>query len=510
MKPTQRKVGYGTAIGYGVTDLFGGGAFALIATWLLFFYTTYGGLSMIEAGSIFFIARIVDAFVSPIMGYISDKFGNTRLGKRFGRRRFFILIGAPLMLLYALVWVQDMNYWYYLGTYLSIELLSAMVMVPWETLAAEMTNNFSERTRMQAIRLSFSKIGNVLSASLPGVMIYFFGKDSGVTYTYTGIVFALIFFVATLTTYFCTWEAQDIDPDFAKRNTGPRLSLFGHLGHLVKEIFNTFHIRAFKLHMIIYISSFTAMDIFRSTFVYFVVYVLLQDVTSASGYLTITTVMAVPSTLAFMFIIDKLNLSQSSGLRVSYLCIMATLAFLFLLYATNFDAPMLMISAAFVILGFGWAGLNFIPWNMYSFMPDIDEIITGRRREGVFAGAMVLIRKSTIAVAILVVGLILEKNGFVKGTATQPESALHALTWLMVFGAGSLLLISFITTYRFKLTRETHKIILKEIDRLKAGGKVEDCAEEAKPVIKDLTGYDYSDVWGNNEKLRKKMGGQYD
>lgn len=35
------------------------------------------------------------------------------------------------MFLYALVWVTDMNYWYYLGTYLSIELLSAMVLVPW-------------------------------------------------------------------------------------------------------------------------------------------------------------------------------------------------------------------------------------------------------------------------------------------------------------------------------------------------------------------------------------------
>lgn len=36
-KPTERRVGYGVAIGYGVTDLFGGGAFAVIGTWLLFF-----------------------------------------------------------------------------------------------------------------------------------------------------------------------------------------------------------------------------------------------------------------------------------------------------------------------------------------------------------------------------------------------------------------------------------------------------------------------------------------
>lgn len=70
VKPTERRVGYGVALGYGITDLFGGGAFAIIGTWLLFFYTTYCGLSVVEAGSIFAIARVIDAVLSPIMGYI--------------------------------------------------------------------------------------------------------------------------------------------------------------------------------------------------------------------------------------------------------------------------------------------------------------------------------------------------------------------------------------------------------------------------------------------------------
>ena len=67
VKPTERRVGYGVALGYGITDLFGGGAFAIIGTWLLFFYTTYCGLSVVEAGSIFAIARVIDALLSPIM-----------------------------------------------------------------------------------------------------------------------------------------------------------------------------------------------------------------------------------------------------------------------------------------------------------------------------------------------------------------------------------------------------------------------------------------------------------
>jgi len=156
VKPTERRVGYGVALGYGVTDLFGGGAFTIIGTWLLFFYTTYCGLSVIEAGSIFAIARVIDALLSPIMGYITDNFGDTWLGRKFGRRRFFLLLSSPLMFLYALLWLTDMGYWYYLGTYLSIELLSAMVLVPWETLAAEMTNRYEERSRLSGVRIDFS------------------------------------------------------------------------------------------------------------------------------------------------------------------------------------------------------------------------------------------------------------------------------------------------------------------------------------------------------------------
>ena len=51
-----------------LTDIMGGGAFTVIGAWLLFFYTTFVGLSPVEAASIVAIARIVDAVVSLFMG----------------------------------------------------------------------------------------------------------------------------------------------------------------------------------------------------------------------------------------------------------------------------------------------------------------------------------------------------------------------------------------------------------------------------------------------------------
>ncbi|MEB6635102.1 MFS transporter [Kluyvera cryocrescens] len=496
VKPTERRVGYGIAIGYGVTDLFGGGAFAVIGTWLLFFYTTYCGLTVLEAGSIFAIARIIDAILSPVMGYITDNFAHTWLGRRFGRRRFFLLISSPLMFLYALVWVTDMNYWYYLGTYLSIELLSAMVLVPWETLAAEMTNRFSERTRLSGVRMMCSALGGFLAVSVPGIIMQYTGQDNAFTYTLTGIVFAVIYCVAVFTTWACTWEAKDVREEYELQPDNQRSSgLFNHLKYLVIDLISSFRIRIFRQHILIYICSFTAMDVFGSVFTYYVVYALHHDAGMVSGLLSIAAFVSIPGTFGFMMLMNKFNLTPSGALRLSYGSIMLVLAFLFITYIGHLQVPALLFSAVFVLLGLAKAGLYYIPWNIYSFIPDVDEIVTRQRREGIFAGVMVLTRKSTVALAIMLIGIVLEESGFVKGGGSQPASALHAIIGLMVFATAGLLAISFYITYRFKLTQKTHSILIKEVARRKLGGSAQDCDQETRDVILALTGYPYDKVW---------------
>lgn len=61
----------------------------------------------------------------------------------------------------------------------------------------------------------------------------------------------------------------------------------------------------------------------------------------------------------------------------------------------------------------------------------------------------------------------------------------------MIFATAALLAVSFFTTYKFKLTRETHKLLLKEIARRKLGGDYRDCDAGTRVIIKQLTGYEY-------------------
>lgn len=75
-----------------------------------------------------------------------------------------------------------------------------MVLVPWETLAAEMTNRYEERSRLSGVRMICSQLGGFLAVSVPGVIMQFTGKDNSFTYTLTGLIFSCVFCIAVFIT----------------------------------------------------------------------------------------------------------------------------------------------------------------------------------------------------------------------------------------------------------------------------------------------------------------------
>ena len=81
-----RQVRFGHYLAYGSNDFLGAGSdvhHRLLDPVLL--YTTFCGLSAAQAGIIFVVvARLLDAFFSPVIGYISDHFHRTWAGRSSG------------------------------------------------------------------------------------------------------------------------------------------------------------------------------------------------------------------------------------------------------------------------------------------------------------------------------------------------------------------------------------------------------------------------------------------
>lgn len=333
MSRTNRKITIPVSIGYGLTDIMGGGAFTVIGAWLLFFYTTFVGLSPVEAASIVAIARIVDAVVSLFMGSFTDHFYKNPLGKRFGRRRFFLLIGAPLMLVYILLWVTGMNFWFYLAVYLAFEIIAAVVLIPWETLPSEMTKDFNSRTKLSTCRMFLSASGTFLATFIPGLLISYFGEHDPHAYFINGVVFAVLFMVCVFISWKVTWEREltpemlaELERDRRPRSFAEKISA---VGGLFKDYFSTLKVRAFRKHLAIYLFSFTAKDVYNTVFVFFCVYCLNVS-PSLSGTLLSMSIVGLPVTLLAGVAIIKFGPSRLYVF--AYTLMMLCLVGLFMVY----------------------------------------------------------------------------------------------------------------------------------------------------------------------------------
>ena len=302
-----RKIGLANYLAYGSGDFLGAGTTALTAAWLLYFYTTFCGLTPIEATFIFAAARVLDAVVSPLMGFLTDNFGTTWLGKRFGRRKFFILLGIPCVFSYSLMWVGDMSFWYYLLTYLIFDIVYTMILVPYETLATEMTTNFAVRSKLTGYKAIFGKMANFLAAFIPGQFILIYGKESAQPFFYTGLTYGAILFIAVGLLYLSSWErdVKELRPlDLHKKSLGQTML------SLVRDMISTFHLRVFRKHLGMYLFGFGAEWLFASVFTYFVIFVLQYDPAMVAGLNSLNSILQLFSTAIFIALCVKKGFSK--------------------------------------------------------------------------------------------------------------------------------------------------------------------------------------------------------
>ena len=71
------------------------------------------------------------------------------------------------------------------------------------------------------------------------------------------------------------------------------------------------------------------------------------------------------------------------------------------------------------------------------------------------------------------------------------------------------MIITWIAASKYKLTKETHKLLVDEVHRIKAGGLMEDVTPEAKEAVEVLTGWKYEKCFGNNNVAYKNKKGSF-
>jgi GPH family glycoside/pentoside/hexuronide:cation symporter len=150
------------------------------------FYADDLGLGFATVGLILLGARVWDVVTDPLIGILSDRFHT-----RFGRRRPWLLAGAPLMVIGA--WAlfrppDEVGALHLAGATFALYLGGTMVMLPYTAWAAELSPNYHERSRIAGAREAALVIGTLGAMAVPAL----FGIDRAIIMDGTAIVLLVL------------------------------------------------------------------------------------------------------------------------------------------------------------------------------------------------------------------------------------------------------------------------------------------------------------------------------
>ena len=416
-----------TLVAYAAPALGFGFASMLVGTSLMKHATDVLAIAPATIGAILLGARVWDALADPIAGFLSD-----RTATRLGRRRPWMLAGAlPLALAFIALWCPPaalggsaLVAWVLLATLVLFGAQTA-VRMPHEALAAELSRDPDERTRLFAAKRAAFGLGALGVFGALAVL--------GEARDPRGATFALIAPVSVASALLVLASCAVLREPAAHAGRGAR-SPYAALRDLLRNPHARLLLGVTLLQQIA-LGGVTTAASYHAEYV-------LGDASAFPkllGCFFLATLVSIPVwvRLSRSFARKRLVVSAMLSLATA-LGAMAAVGrgdhtLYFLLAATG---------------GFAAGALDVLLPALQADVIDWDETRTGERKEGVYFAAWHLAEKLALGVAAGVTGLALSASGFAPNQA-QGESALLAMRLLLslfpliCYGGGALLFLGF-------------------------------------------------------------------
>lgn len=201
-------------IGYGMGDAASHIIFDNVMLYMMFFYTDIFGIPAGFVGTMFLLARALDAISDPCMGLIAD-----RTRSRWGKFRPWILFGAiPFGLVCVLAYsTPDLSHSgkliYAAVTYTLLTLLYTVVNIPYCALGGVITDDPKQRISLQSWRFVLATAGGMLSTVLMMPLVNLIGGDNKAFGFQGGIaVLSVVAFMMLAFCFFTTKERIQVPP----------------------------------------------------------------------------------------------------------------------------------------------------------------------------------------------------------------------------------------------------------------------------------------------------------
>jgi glycoside/pentoside/hexuronide:cation symporter, GPH family len=436
-------------------------------------------------GILFFLPRVFDSVTDPIMGFISD---NTR--SRWGRRHHYVFLGAIVMgISFVAMWQihrEDgvtYNFLYFLFWSFIFYTGLTLFSIPYVAIGYEMSDDFHERTSIMAVAQWIGQWAWVIAPWFWVVMYdpsWFENADAATRHlaVWVGVICMLLAMVPALfiPSRSSLDDAKLVPLTWANFGGGMREILNGF-----KEAFSSAPFRKLCFSTFLIFNAFNTVAAFSF---FIVVYHLFGGKTADAGIWptlfgsvgALMTTFAVIPTVAWM--------SRKMGKRNAFMLSqgISIIGYVLLWFLMVPGKPW-MFMFALPFFSFGIGGLFTLMMSMTADVCDLDELATGKRREGIFGAIYWWMVKFGFAIAGLLSGAIMSLVAFTPGAATQPAGAVDGLR-LFYSGVpifGTLLAMWIMRNYDLDEQRATE--VQAELARRKQRATVSSQGSGARPWL---------------------------
>lgn len=431
--PAWRLLAYG-ALGFPISI-----ATIPIILYLPAFYAQELHLGAGLVGLVFLLARLWDGVCDLGIAWLSD-----RTRSRFGRRKPWVVLGAPLLMATAwflcvppddagLAWLclwAALFYIAYTG-----------VLIPYVSWGTELATDYSQRSRISAFRESFTMIGNFFFAAAPLLLL-----PAGAPLR---DVLLLMSIVLLATVPLATVPLTLFVPDRPPATRGE-----SHLLQAIAALGKDRVLRHFSIAMML---KFISEGVINSVAVFsFGVGLGLPDKLFVVIFVLYVSVLAfIPVTVRLFRDAEKHRVYAGAA------AIHATAIGALLFVPSGHLAIVLCL---WLVVGVSVSALNILPPSMLADAIDHGEVKTGTRQAGSYVAIYNLLMKIGLALGVGISFRLLDLAGF--DPSAKAHSAADAWhTRLIGFGLPIALTIPTILLWlRYPLTRQMHRELRDTIE----------------------------------------------
>ncbi len=388
------------------------------------FYAEDIGFGLAAVGALIMISRIWDLVTDPLVGWLSD-----RTPAPYPRRHVWILAGVPLVMIGAwqvFIPSDDITQYQFLGWMLILYLGWTMVMLPYNALSAEISDDYHERNAVNAWREGGGLIGAVGILTAIALVVGSDAPDGSLT------LMALCLFVLLPLTAVIMWA---VVPDTTRFQKQKEKRSWKDSMKLIKDN------DAFRILLSSYLFNTIANALPASLFLMYV-----GDVLQASEYegpllliYFLAGVLAMPIWTKFGEKYDKRKLWSVA--MIAACVVFAAVPFLG-------EGDIIAFGVICVLTGICLGADLILPPSMQADVIDKDQLDSGQPRAGLFFAMWSAATKIAMALGIGLFLPLVEWTGYETG---QPDTATY-VPWFYAGVPVILKAISIVLIMRYPIT----------------------------------------------------------